>query len=57
VTDPNTFHIKVEDGRSVTNVDISPFILNLPEGTDTKSFSTEDASGSMSMAACVIEVG
>ncbi|KAL1950859.1 hypothetical protein VTO73DRAFT_8 [Trametes versicolor] len=47
--------IQGEDGRAVTNVDISPFISNLPGGTSTTSFSTQDASGSTSMAAGVIE--
>lgn len=47
--------IQGEDGRAVTNVDISPFISNLPGGTSTTSFSTQDASGSTFMAAGVIE--
>ena len=48
--------IEGEDGRAVTNVDISPFINNLPGGITTTSFSTQDASGSTSMAAGVTEV-
>ena len=50
VTDPTAVKIRAEDGRSVCNVDISPFIYNLPGGKDTKRFSTDDASGSTSMA-------
>ncbi len=34
---------------------ISPFINNLPDGRDTRSFSTEDASGSTSQAASTVE--
>ncbi len=47
--------IRSEDNRRVENVDISPFINNLPFGRDTRSFSTEDASGSTSQAANIIE--
>jgi len=42
-------------GRAVTGVDISPFITHLPGGADTTSFSTENASGSTSQAASIIE--
>jgi predicted ABC-class ATPase len=47
--------IRAEDGRSVQNVDISPFISNLPFGRDTRAFSTADASGSTSQAASIME--
>jgi predicted ABC-class ATPase len=47
--------IRAENGRAVTSVDISPFINNLPLGKDTESFSTENASGSTSQAANIIE--
>jgi predicted ABC-class ATPase len=60
VTEPNAVSIASEDGRSVTGVDISPFITNLPGGKDTVKFSTVDASGSTSMAASIqeaLEVG
>ncbi|GJD06093.1 Uncharacterized protein Gasu2_05280 [Galdieria sulphuraria] len=53
--DPNTTKIRAEDGRAVTCVDISSFIKNLPFGKDTQSFSTEDASGSTSQAANIME--
>eukprot|EP00922_Rhytidocystis_sp_ex-Travisia-forbesii_P049995 GHVS01074399.1.p1 GENE.GHVS01074399.1~~GHVS01074399.1.p1 ORF type:complete len:572 (+),score=93.81 GHVS01074399.1:39-1754(+) len=47
--------IRSEDGRSVASVDISPFINNLPFGKQTTSFSSEDASGSTSQAANIME--
>jgi predicted ABC-class ATPase len=47
--------IRAEDGRSVQGVDISPFILNLPDGQDTQAFSTPNASGSTSQAANIME--
>lgn len=56
VTSSSCVSIQGEDGRSIENVDISPFINNLPGGLSTTSFSTKDASGSTSMAAGVIEV-
>ncbi len=55
ITDPSAVKIRAEDGRRVENVDISPFISDLPLGKDTRSFSTEDASGSTSQAANIIE--
>jgi len=55
VTNPNAVRIRAEDGRRIEKVDISPFISNLPFGKDTKSFSTEDASGSTSQAANILE--
>ncbi|WP_082234811.1 ABC-ATPase domain-containing protein [Halobacillus massiliensis] len=55
ITDPSAVKVRAEDGRQVTNVDISPFIKNLPGGVDTTRFSTENASGSTSQAANVIE--
>ena len=47
--------IRAEDGRAVTGVDISPFITGLPSGTDTRAFSTTNASGSTSQAASLVE--
>lgn len=55
VTDPAAVKIRAEDGRRVENVDISPFIGNLPLHLDTRSFSTDDASGSTSQAANIME--
>jgi len=47
--------IRAEDGRRVERVDISPFINNLPYGRSTSAFSTDDASGSTSQAANIVE--
>jgi predicted ABC-class ATPase len=47
--------IRAEDGRSVASVDISPFLRDLPGGRSTRPFSTQDASGSTSQAAAIIE--
>lgn len=55
ITDASAVKIRAEDGRSIKNVDISMFINDLPNGRDTKSFDTADASGSTSQAANVIE--
>src|SRR5699024_8455684 len=40
---------------SVAGVGISPFISGLPSGTDTRSFSTTNASVSTSQAASLVE--
>ena len=55
VTDENSVKVRAEDGRSVSSVDISPFIDHLPFGKRTTCFSTADASGSTSQAAAIIE--
>lgn len=61
ITSQTAVKIRSEDGRSVKKADISMFINNLPclPGTsspkDTTAFYTEDASGSTSQAANVIE--
>jgi predicted ABC-class ATPase len=47
--------IRAEDGRRVEQVDISAFISNLPYGRSTSAFSTDDASGSTSQAANIVE--
>lgn len=47
--------LRAEDGRAITGVDISQFISNLPAQTDTTSFSTDNASGSTSQAAGLME--
>jgi len=46
--------IIAEDGRSVTSLDISPFIQDL-KNHSTKRFTTQHASGSTSQAANIIE--
>ncbi len=55
ITDDTAVKIRAEDGRSIQKVDISMFINNLPNKKDTKGFCTEDASGSTSQAANVME--
>lgn len=55
ITKENAVKIKAENGRKVEKVDISPFINNLPMRQDTVRFSTENASGSTSQAANIIE--
>ena len=50
-----TAKIRAYSGRYIVNTDISSFIKNLPFQKDTTSFSTENASGSTSQAAGIIE--
>ena len=51
----NSVKIRAEDGRSICNVNISPFINNLPHKKSTTNFYTSDASGSTSQAANICE--
>ncbi len=55
VAHPDTVKLRAEDGRCVTRVDISPAINHLPRGRNSRQFSTENASGSTSQAAGLIE--
>ncbi len=55
VTEPTAVKIRAENGRSITGVNISPFINYLPQGRSTTQFSTQNASGSTSQAANIIE--
>ena len=55
ITDKSAWKLRSEDGRSVSHVDISPFIRQLPGRKNTTDFSTEDASGSTSQAANLME--
>ena len=63
VCSPDLVKIRAEDGRSVRSVDIHAFIGTLPSRRSiesensygTRSFSTEDASGSTSQAAAIAE--
>jgi predicted ABC-class ATPase len=55
VTNPDAVKIRAYSGRSVSSVDISGFIDNLPFGQDTTNFSTPNASGSTSQAASIAE--
>ena len=55
VTTERAVKIRAEDGRSIERVDISGFIKNLPYGQETAQFSTDNASGSTSQAASIVE--
>ena len=55
ISDPGLVKIRAEDGRRVESVDISGFIGALPQGRSTRSFSSDDASGSTSQAANIVE--
>lgn len=55
ITDESALKLRAEDGRKITNTDISLFINHLPNGRDTTCFSTLDASGSTSQAANIVE--
>ncbi|SFE37651.1 ABC-ATPase domain-containing protein [Alteribacillus iranensis] len=55
ITDSSACKVRAEDGRSVKGVNISSFISNLPNGKHTHHFSTENASGSTSQAANIME--
>lgn len=55
VTNDTALKLRSEDGRFIKDVDISLFINDLPNKKDTSCFSTEDASGSTSQAAGIIE--
>lgn len=54
ITDETAITISAEDGRSIQNLDLSPFIKTLSV-VDVTSFSTFHASGSTSQAANIIE--
>ena len=55
VTEASAVKIRAEDGRGIQGVDVSPFIHDLPLGRDTGAFSTDNASGSTSQAANIVE--
>lgn len=55
ITNPTAVKIRAEDGRRVEGVDIRPFITALPNGSDAAAFRTENASGSTSQAANIME--
>lgn len=55
ITNDTAVKIRAEDGRSIRGIDISMFINGLPNGKNTEHFETDDASGSTSQAANVIE--
>ncbi|WP_017612863.1 ABC-ATPase domain-containing protein, partial [Nocardiopsis salina] len=55
VTRDDAVKIRAEEGRGVERTDVSPFVRNLPTGSDTSDFRTENASGSTSQAANICE--
>jgi predicted ABC-class ATPase len=55
VSAPGLVKIRAEDGRRVERVNISGFIGELPGGRRTDAFSSDDASGSTSQAANIVE--
>jgi len=55
ITDDSALKIYAEDGRPVTNLDMSPFFRYLHGDTPLEKFSTPHASGSVSQAANIIE--
>ena len=55
VSAPDLVKIRAEDGRAVSGVDISAFIGDLPLGKSTRRFRSENASGSTSQAAAIVE--
>ena len=55
IAEASAWELRSEDGRSICGTDISPFIRQLPGRKDTRHFSTEDASGSTSQAANLME--
>ncbi|WP_147802152.1 ABC-ATPase domain-containing protein [Alkalicoccus halolimnae] len=55
LADSSAVKIRAEDDRSIRNVNISPFINELPMQKKTDQFSSADASGSTSQAAGIME--
>lgn len=55
LTDNSALKIYAEDGRPVTDLDLSPFFKYLPSHTKVQQFSTLHASGSVSQAANIVE--
>jgi hypothetical protein len=54
-THPDALFICAEEGRSVHGLNISGFIDNLPGSVDAGKFRTNNASGSTSQAAAIVE--
>ncbi len=55
VTRPDAVKIRAEDRRRIEKVDLSSLIGDLPNGQSTSAFSTDEASGSTSQAAGIVE--
>ncbi|MDR6551869.1 P-loop domain-containing protein [Paenibacillus qinlingensis] len=54
LTDQSAMEISAEEGRSIKNINITPFIKWIPQGS-AEQFSTDYASGSTSQAANIME--
>ncbi|BFT72571.1 P-loop domain-containing protein [Paenibacillus sp. P36] len=54
ITDQSAMEISAEEGRSIKNINITPFIKWVPNGS-AEQFSTDYASGSTSQAANIME--
>lgn len=52
---PTAVKVRAEDGRFASDVDISPFLEDLPGVLSTQAFSTLNASGSTSQAVNIVE--
>lgn len=55
ITDDSALKIYAEDGRPVSNVNLTPFFKYLPNNISLTNFSTLHASGSVSQASNIIE--
>ena len=55
VADRGLVKIRAEDGRRIERVDIHAFIDQLPGDRSTRAFCSDDASGSTSQAASIVE--
>ncbi len=55
VTRPRTAAVRAEDGRRICRTDVSAFVGQLPTGDEPSDLSTDDASGSTSQAAAIVE--
>jgi predicted ABC-class ATPase len=55
VAHPGLVKIRAEDGRRVERVDIGAFVSDLPGGRTTHDFQSDDASGSTSQGANIVE--
>ncbi|GAA5422396.1 ABC-ATPase domain-containing protein [Tetragenococcus halophilus] len=55
ITRQDAVKVRAEDGRNIEKVNISAFINNLPAKKDTTQFTSDNASGSTSQAANVME--
>jgi hypothetical protein len=48
VSDPAAVKVRAASGRHVPEIDISPYVCMLPDGSSTRRFTSENASGSTS---------